>query len=142
MGKLRRCVPATGSTDNVTGSDDAALAPTEREAVLSFHRAQVNNAIYLNSMDASAAGLPKSSMPPEKVLAEYPDLREKFGLAHEDQHPNLEIKEPNTERGRHHGFNFFSAHLYLKLIFALCIAIQKIFLQCALEHRTSQANKG
>jgi len=86
--------------DKCRGFSDA---PTEREAVSNFHRAQVNNAIYLNSMDASVAGLPKSSMPPEKVLAEYPDLREKFGLAHDDQHPNLEIKEPNTERGRYRG---------------------------------------
>lgn len=86
--------------DKCRGFSDA---PTEREAVLSFHRAQVNNAIYLNSMDASAAGLPKSSMPPDKVLAEYPDLQEKFGLAHNDEHPNLEIKEPNTERGRYRG---------------------------------------
>ncbi|MDR8093144.1 DUF1738 domain-containing protein [Burkholderia gladioli] len=61
-----------------------ADAPESADAIREVHRREVNNALYHNSPDApqdqafldSLGGKP--AVPPARVLADYPDLREKF----------------------------------------------------------------
>lgn len=53
-------------------------AATAEEAIADVHRGAVNNALYLNTPESRSANLPGSSFPPAAVLAEYPDLVEKF----------------------------------------------------------------
>nr|WP_317623546.1 zincin-like metallopeptidase domain-containing protein [Bordetella pertussis] len=53
-------------------------AATAEEAIADVHRGAVNNALYLNTPESRSASLPGSSFPPAAVLAEYPDLVEKF----------------------------------------------------------------
>jgi len=53
-------------------------AATAEEAIADVHRGAVNNALYLNTPEGRSANLPGSSFPPAAVLAEYPDLVEKF----------------------------------------------------------------
>lgn len=53
-------------------------AATAEEAIADVHRGAVNNALYLNTPESRSANLPRSSFPPAAVLAEYPDLVEKF----------------------------------------------------------------
>ena len=58
-------------------SDGASI----KDAVIDVHKREVNNALYWNSIEPDA--MPewikeKAAMPPDHVLAEYPDLQEKF----------------------------------------------------------------
>jgi len=53
-------------------------AATAQEAIADVHHAAVNNALYLNTAEARSASLTASTLPPAAVLAEYPDLVEKF----------------------------------------------------------------
>jgi putative DNA primase/helicase len=50
-------------------------AKTANLAIRDAHRAEVNNAIYSQSADPPGQ---RKSMPPAQVLAEYPELRERF----------------------------------------------------------------
>jgi hypothetical protein len=59
-----------------------AEGPTENDALRMMHKNQVNNALYDNMPDAvHPPGMEPKSMPPQQVLDEYPDLKEKFAPA-------------------------------------------------------------
>jgi hypothetical protein len=59
-----------------------AEGPTENDALRMMHKNQVNNALYDNMPDAvHPPGMEPKSMPPQPVLDEYPDLKEKFAPA-------------------------------------------------------------
>ncbi|MCB2039310.1 MAG: conjugal transfer protein TraC, partial [Rhodoferax sp.] len=68
-------------------------AATAEEAIADVHRGAVNNALYLNTPESRSANLPGSSFPPAAVLAEYPDLVEKFPDA--VPAPELGQQQPN-----------------------------------------------
>lgn len=53
-------------------------AATAREALIDVHRASVNNALYLNLPGVVATCGPAPTLPPAEVLAQYPDVLEKF----------------------------------------------------------------
>lgn len=53
-------------------------ADSAQDAISDVHHAAVNNALFLNTPDARSANLPVTSFPPAAVLAEYPDLVQKF----------------------------------------------------------------
>jgi hypothetical protein len=53
-------------------------ADSAREALAEVHHAAVNNALFLNTAESQGLSLPISSVPPPEVLAEYPDLVEKY----------------------------------------------------------------
>ncbi len=53
-------------------------ADSAQDAISDVHHAAVNNALFLNTPDARSANLPATSFPPAAVLAEYPDLVQKF----------------------------------------------------------------
>lgn len=52
-------------------------SPAEQDALREAHCREVNNALYSNTKEAPAF-MPKMSMPPEDVIAEHPQLRERF----------------------------------------------------------------
>nr|QGW60597.1 hypothetical protein [bacterium] len=76
--------------DDYSAFSDAATA---EEAIADVHRGAVNNALYLNTPESRSANLPGSSFPPAAVLAEYPDLVEKFPDA--VPAPELGQQQPN-----------------------------------------------
>ena len=49
----------------------------EQDAIREAHAREVNNALYANSSENSGI-LDKTTMPPAVVLAEYPEICEKF----------------------------------------------------------------
>lgn len=84
-----------GRKYEVSGFGDHAFsdAETPEEAVRDVHRAKVNNALYWNER-ALDKDIPSSeqmtvSMPPTEVIAEYPQLREKFPRLFEENQTQL-----------------------------------------------------
>jgi len=53
-------------------------ADTAEQAVADVHHGAVNNALYSNTPEARQMNLPASSFPSPTILADYPDLIEKF----------------------------------------------------------------
>ncbi|WP_211260191.1 hypothetical protein [Xenophilus azovorans] len=60
------------------GNHSFSDAATAKEAIAGFHYVAVNNALYCNIPGARQANLPTSSLPPANVLAEYPNLVQRF----------------------------------------------------------------
>jgi hypothetical protein len=59
-----------------------AEGPTAEDALRMMHKNRVNNALYDNMPGAvHPPGMEPKSMPPQRVLDEYPDLKEKFAPA-------------------------------------------------------------
>jgi putative DNA primase/helicase len=76
-------------------------AATAQEAIADVHHAAVNNALYLNTAEARSAGLTASTLPPVAVLAEYPDLVDKFpDVARQVQQPS-EIQVATMQTREH-----------------------------------------
>jgi antirestriction protein ArdC/phage/plasmid primase-like uncharacterized protein len=75
---------------NVTLGDYSAFSDAESSdlAIADVHRAAVNNALYLNSLDATVPG-GKPSLPPAAVLAEYPDLLAEYPIQPQAQEINM-----------------------------------------------------
>ncbi|CAZ88970.1 conserved hypothetical protein [Thiomonas arsenitoxydans] len=70
-----------------------AEGPTANDALRMMHKNRVNNALYDNMPDAvHPPGMEPKSMPPQQVLDEYPDLKEKFAPAIEE-HRQMLAKE-------------------------------------------------
>jgi antirestriction protein ArdC/phage/plasmid primase-like uncharacterized protein/predicted RNA methylase len=80
---------------NVTLGDYAAFsdAGTSESAIAGVHRAAVNNALYLNSPDATDIGF-KPSIPPAVVLAEYPDLVAEYPNHATEQTKGADMETP------------------------------------------------
>ncbi|CQR44207.1 conserved hypothetical protein [Thiomonas sp. CB3] len=70
-----------------------AEGPTAEDALRMMHKNRVNNALYDHMLDAvRPPGMEPKSMPPQHVLDEYPDLKEKFAPAIEE-HRQILAKE-------------------------------------------------
>jgi len=81
---------------NVILGDYSAFSDAESSdsAIADVHRAAVNNALYLNSPDATVLG-GKPYLPPAAVLAEYPDLMVEYSIQPQAQDINMtDEKQP------------------------------------------------
>jgi antirestriction protein ArdC len=71
-----------------------AEGPTADDALRMMHKNRVNNALYDNMPDAvHPPGMEPKSMPPQQVLNEYPDLKEKFAPAIKEHRQMLDKED-------------------------------------------------
>lgn len=74
--------------NGLSGFSDEATAEAAKADV---HHAFVNNAVYFNEPDAPAFG-EKPSLPDEHVIADYPDLRERWNACMANRHATGKVE--------------------------------------------------
>ncbi|ODU95487.1 MAG: hypothetical protein ABT24_12110, partial [Thiomonas sp. SCN 64-16] len=71
-----------------------AEGPTAEDALRMMHKNRVNNALYDNMPEAvRPPGMEPKSMPPQRVLDEYPDLQKKFAQAIKEHRQMLDKED-------------------------------------------------